>query len=333
MIDTDVYSMRLRDRMIDRASQRLLITRLAKSEQEADLSEPVNCDGLGRIRHFRRQTSENWPPNSLPLDPACAALGIPATDELRAQVFQNAGCNWRCWYCYVPFPLLAAAEKHAEWIDSTELVARYAVEPDRPKVLVLSGGQPDLVPEWTLWMVRALKAAGLADSTYLWIDDNLSTDYFWRYLSPGEVDAITASPALGRVGCFKGFDEASFAFTTRADVALFERQFDLFARHLRTGTDCYAYATFTGPEPTAATRGIPAFMDKLQRIHELLPLRTVPLEVALWGPVHSRMDAARRNSLETQRRAVDAWTAELTRRFTADQRAMPVHLVPVGPDG
>jgi hypothetical protein len=44
-----------------------LITRFYGTEHEKDLSEPPNCDGLGRVRHFVRQTSMGWPPNPLPL--------------------------------------------------------------------------------------------------------------------------------------------------------------------------------------------------------------------------------------------------------------------------
>ena len=65
-------------------------------------------EGFGRIRHFRRSTSPGWPSNPLPIDPACKFLGTPAEDVARAQVFQNAVCNWRCWYCFVPFELLSA---------------------------------------------------------------------------------------------------------------------------------------------------------------------------------------------------------------------------------
>ena len=88
-VDTDGYSRRLRARIVDVDQRRLLVTRLAGSEQEPDISEPVNCGGLGRIRHFRRETSTGWPSNSLPIDPACAALGMPPADLLRAQVFQT----------------------------------------------------------------------------------------------------------------------------------------------------------------------------------------------------------------------------------------------------
>jgi hypothetical protein len=106
LIDTDTVSEHYRGRAVDLHTKRLLITNFRGTAQEPDLSEPPNCDGFGRVRHFRRATSAGWPANPLPIDPACKALGLPATEQLRAQVFQNAVCNWRCWYCFVPFNLL-----------------------------------------------------------------------------------------------------------------------------------------------------------------------------------------------------------------------------------
>src|SRR5262245_1494049 len=92
-IDTLAWSRRLRDASIDLERQKLLMTNFSGSKQEKDLSEPANCEGHGRIRHFRRRTTAGWPENPLPLDPAYKALGMPRVDVLRAQAFQNAACN------------------------------------------------------------------------------------------------------------------------------------------------------------------------------------------------------------------------------------------------
>lgn len=91
IIDTDKFSSVLRQKSVDLSSHRLLITRLAGSEQEGDLSAPPNCNGFGRIRHFRRKTSDGWPPNPLPIDPACKALGLNATDELETEGLETEG--------------------------------------------------------------------------------------------------------------------------------------------------------------------------------------------------------------------------------------------------
>ncbi len=76
-------------------------------------------------------------------------------------MFQNAACNWRCWYCFVPFDLLGAAK--GIWVTPRELVERYASVDPRPPMIDLTGGQPDLTPEWVPWMMKALIDARLQE--------------------------------------------------------------------------------------------------------------------------------------------------------------------------
>lgn len=163
-------------------------------------------------------------------------------------LFQNAACNWRCWYCFVPFKLLDANENLASWLTADRLVDLY-LEAGLPAPMIdLSGGQPELTPEWVPWMMDALTRRGLSKKVYLWSDDNLSNDYFWQMLSPEEIKRVREYEMYGKVGCFKGFDGSSFAFNTRASPDIFERQFALFKRYLALGIDMYAYATLTAPD-------------------------------------------------------------------------------------
>jgi uncharacterized Fe-S cluster-containing radical SAM superfamily protein len=323
-IDTDEFSATLRHRSIDLPNRRVLISRLSDSEQEGDLTVPPNCGGFGRIRHFRRSTTTGWPSNPLPIDPACQRLGLTGVDSMRAQVFQNAACNWRCWYCYVPFSLLAAKPSRSEWFTADQLIDRYRAEPNPPAVIDLSGGQPDLAPEWLVWTMDALDKAQLSSSVYLWSDDNLSNYYYFEYLSDVERERIVRFPNYGRVCCLKGFNDESFHFNTRAAPYLFERQFDILERLVREGLDIYCYATFTAPLIQAVATDIPRFMDRLQRIDPKLPLRLVPLEVQIFGTVEPRLNEIHRQALKNQLVAVEVWQRELDIRFSTTERSMPI---------
>src|SRR4051794_40575331 len=157
-IDTARVSEKYRAEALDAEGRRLLMTNFHGSEQEKDLTEPANCRGFGRIRHFRRGGQGDWPENPLPIVPVCRSLGLPITEGLRAQVFQNAVCNWRCWYCYVDFKLLAANRKHSEWLGPKDLIDLYLAEHEPPAMIDLSGGQPDLVPEWVPWMIKEVRS-------------------------------------------------------------------------------------------------------------------------------------------------------------------------------
>jgi uncharacterized Fe-S cluster-containing radical SAM superfamily protein len=298
---------RMRARIIHPQRREILISRLIGSAQEDDFSAPVNCGGLGRVRHFQRQTAPGWPDNVLPIDPAAAALNRPAAAMMEAQVFQNAACAWRCWYCFVPFELLGGDERRAQWITADELVARYAALEARPPILDLSGGSPDLTPEWVPWTIEALARAGIADSTYLWSDDNLSTDLVFEVMTDDQRKMMRA-PNYGRVCCFKGYDAESFAFNTGAEPASYERQFERFERYLELGIDLYAYATFTGPALNGVEEKVSRFHDRLRSIWPALPARTVPLRIEQFGPVVSRN--AHRNlsvPLAAQEVAIRVW--------------------------
>ena len=65
-------------------------------------------------------------------------------------------------------------------------------------------------------------------------------------------------------------------------------------------------------------------------MHELLPLRTVPLEIAVWGPVEGRVRERHQLALRHQHDVVAAWNDQLERRFSAAQRALRVDEVAVG---
>jgi uncharacterized Fe-S cluster-containing radical SAM superfamily protein len=336
-IPTDKFSASLREKGIDLERKAILISRFTDSEQEKDLTVPPNCGGFGRVRHFRRKASTTgWPQNPLPIDPACRALGIEASDLFRAQVFQNAVCNWRCWYCFVPFRMLDGREENGAWLSADQLVDLYVAESAdaRPQMIDLSGGQPDLVPEWVPWMMRALRDRGLEGNVYLWSDDNLSNDYFWQYLSDADRELMATFRGYGRVACFKGFDSDSFSFNTTAAPELFDRQFDLFGRVLKLGLDMYAYTTFTARRSDGIDDAMARFVDRLQALDPNLPLRTVPLEIGIFGVVRERLEKRKltvlgNNAVDNQRRAIDAWVRELERRFSSELRASSIVDVPL----
>lgn len=303
---------------MDPLRKRVLVSNFEGSQQKEDLSLPPNCGGFGRIHHFRRTQPSPWHDNPLPIDPAAKALGLGQLEEIKAQVFQNAICSWRCWYCFVDFDLLSANPKYSEFKTADELVDLYLREPERPSLIDLSGGQPDLVPEWGLWMVEALQRRDL-NSVYLWTDDNLSNDYLWRVLTSDQIRKLASFGNYGRVGCFKGFDPKSFSFNTKAHPELFKEQFALMSRLVRSRFDVYGYVTLTAADDSHIEQKIADFIDRLQEcVHANFPLRTVPLKVSVFSPTAARLGPNEERSLKIQELAVSAWNAELNRRYPPD---------------
>lgn len=332
-IDTQKFSSTLRRKSIDLATQRLLITNFRGSEQVKDFKKPPNCNGFGRVRHFHRFHSDGWPENPLPIDPAAHKLGIAGatSDTMEAQVFQTASCNWRCWYCFVPFAWLNADEDRASWLTVGELLDLYEEEPAPPHIIDLTGGQPDLTPEWVPWMMRELQRRKLDQSVYLWSDDNLSTDYFWKYLSEEDIELVKGYRNYGKVCCFKGFNSASFSFNTKVRPELFAEQLALFRRYLDLGIDLYGYATFTALDDANLATEMARFCDELQAIHTNLPLRVVPLEIVEFTPTRSRMGDSHRQAIDVQWAAVECWNAELEKRFSSEFRSRAIYEIPLLP--
>jgi uncharacterized Fe-S cluster-containing radical SAM superfamily protein len=331
-IDTERLAAHLRARAIDVEGERVLISRLTGSGQEIDLTLPATCDGYGRVRHFRHATAEGWPPNPLPIVPACRALGItPVPEMMTALVFQNAACAWRCWYCFVPEELLRADTRRSAWFTASELVELYRQIPNPPRIIDLSGGSPDLVPEWTPWMMGALQNAGLERETFLWTDDNLSTTYLFDALSIDDLDRLRAYHNYGRVCCIKGFDARSFAFNTTAAPDDYNRQFEVLRRVVGLGLDVYGYVTLTSPHADGIAPGVTDLVDRLQAVDPNFPLRVVPLRIQVFTPLQQRLagDTERERSLSVQEEAIAAWNAELSRRFSAELRAVSICDVPL----
>lgn len=323
---------RNRDKAVDRMNRTVLISQLSDSLQEADLTVPPNCGGYGRIRHFRKETSDGWPSNPLPIVPACRSLKIEQVpDEMRAQLFQNAICPWRCWYCFVPYDHLGGDPRTSKMLTCEELVELYKVEFDRPTIIVLSGGSPGLVPEWRLWMMEALESAGLHRDTYLWSDDDLSSDFMFSTLSAKERARMERYENYGQVCCFKGYDPDSFNFNCRADQSQYHMQFELMRKTLQLDIDVYVYVTLTSPFLEQIKDGVRRFMDELQQLSEFLPLRTVPLEVVTeFEPLIRRgVDKEMRRSITGQRIAIDVWSEQIESRFSPEMRQRNIVDIPL----
>jgi hypothetical protein len=185
----------------------------------------------------------------------------------------------------------------------------------------LTGGQPDLVPEWIVWMLEERSRRGLDSAVFIWSDDNLSNAYFWEKLTAAQRRVMFDAPAYGKVCCFKGFDETSFAFNTGAAPEFFERQFRLIKRLVcETPLDLYAYVTFTSPDGRNVEAAMRTFVDRLQEVDEALPLRTVPLQISTFAPTRSRMTEDHTRALAVQNEAVAAWRQELDARFALEDR-------------
>ena len=327
--DPERLASTLRERVIRVSQKQILLARFYGTQQEQDVTSGINCGGYGRLHQYNRP-SQRWVPEPIPEEPAAWRLDLNPSQTRLAQLFQNSACDFRCWYCFVDRASLSGTSEDARFMTTDEMVELY-IGGDMPSpVIVLTGGQPDITPEWTVWMMQSLKKYGLSNSTYLWQDDNLSCGYTWIHLSSQERDLIRSYHNYGRCCCLKSFTPEGFAETTGAEPRFFDRQFELLGKLVTWGVDIYVYLTLTISAVKSLDREMSRFMDRLQsEIHPNIPLRVVPLEIEEYTPTLGRLTKERRSALENQYSALQAWQEELDKRFSSEDLSRPIYDVSI----
>ena len=295
------------------------MSKIGDSKQKEDLSVPSNCLGFGRIHHFKKQVDLNWIEDNLPAYPAFYALNLPYQDRINAQVFQISKCNLNCWYCFVPEELRSGSNKNSAWFTADELINLYNDEKEKSLVIDLSGGNPELVPEWTIEMMHSLLEKGISKSVYLWSDDSLTTNAFYKYLSDENIQFLINYKNYGKVCCFKGFDYDSFSFNTSLPKYAFYMQKELFRKYYSLGIDLYGYITLTTDNVDNIDIKIKNFIDYLQSIHKNLPLRVVPLKILVFKAMEHRLTIEKKRALINQEIVLKAWKNELNKRFNEEE--------------
>jgi len=222
-----------------------------------------------------------------------------------------------------------ASRKHSEFKTADELLLLFLAEPKRPKLIDLSGGQPDIIPEWPVRMMEALKRKNLDDQYFLWVDDNLSVYFPWEFLSDNDFTLMRTYKNFARVGCFKGFSGESFQENTRARPELLTRQIDIISRWVKLGVDTYGYITLTTSSLNGMRGSLRAFMNSVQnKVGHFFLLRTIPLEILKFTPTTARMRDAERKAMENQYSVLAAWMDEIDDRFSSKERNLPIYCVP-----
>lgn len=323
LIDSDRLATTMRARIFKPYSKQLLIANLRGTLEAQDSYTELNCDGLGRVRTFANflmhadggDVTERSRIRRMLLE------GYPQRNETRTQVFQLAGCAWRCWYCYVDEDRLSGDPRVGKWMNCDELVDLYFKGENPPDVLDLSGGQPDLVPIWPGLMLEALRRSGKERHVFLRSEDNLT---FPLSADPAEgkhYEELIAWGKYSRIGCFKGFDEASFSQNTGAKPEFFARQMEVAKSIVERGISFFAHATFTAVPDERIGQKVGKFIDGLQRVHHYLPLRVVPLTIRAVPAWAGRRVGAQGDSQSGQDMALDAWFNEICKRFSLNDRS------------
>lgn len=307
---------------IDLKTEKILLAKIEGSDQEQDLTEKPTCGGFARIHHFRRNIKD-WIDDPLPIDPANRYFGIQdGQPQINVQVFQLPICNMNCWYCFVPDNLRRLDSKNSKWFSVKEIVDRLEKECVDRSVIDLSGGNPELTPEWPLWLARELKRRNLDWKYYIWSDDTLSTENMFKYLTDEEIDELSQYKNYGKVCCFKGFDAESYEFNCSLPKRLFYDTFKILKKYIQRGFDVYGYITLTTNDVEDIETKIGNFMDLVQKeVTKNFILRIIPLKIFQFTPTKGRMIKKKDSlqALKNQEIVLNAWKKELKKRFSSKE--------------
>lgn len=304
-------------KVYDPDNHKAFLAKIQGSEQEQDLTLPANCNGFGRIRHFRRFQYTDWIPDPLPIDPALNYLKRENSDILLTECFQIALCNLNCWYCFVPKAMKLGSETCGAWFSANQIIHEMLAADGLPQVIVLSGGNPEIAPAWPLSLMKALEKKGVTNKFYLWSDDALSLDYFHEVLSKREIEYMVHYTGYGKVCCFKGYNDLSCQFNTQNNLLYYHDQLRRFRRYYEDGFDLYGYVTFTTPELTNMEQELQKFFDDLRRIHPLMPLRVIPLRITLYESVRS-LNKEQMSAYENQFAVLEVWLNLIAKNFDSN---------------
>lgn len=264
----------LRNKLINFNKKEIQISNLYESNESKDKYTIINCNGYGRIRKI---TSYGIHYSSMRFPKKKFIRNESVEGELITQVFQIAGCNWRCWYCFVDKELVCGNEKRTKFFSCDDLIELYLKNENKSYNIDLSGGNPDIAPEWCLWFMKSLEKCNLKGIVSLWVDDNLGTDYLFTKISKKDREYMASFPKHVRLCCIKGYDDDSIIFNVRNKNASLKMQLKRLEQLIQEGFEVIVYLTFVGPKGNISKEKIETLFYMLYNINPHLPLRCIPI--------------------------------------------------------
>lgn len=187
-------------------------------------------------------------------------------------VYQLKACNLHCPYCYVDERLKDGIEDDSSRFFTIPEIVKAFLEERRRSPLPLnrirpSGGEPTLVPEQWVELLRELEYQDLSKEVHVQSDTNLTTGHFMEELErSGEIErglleSVASYRNFSLLTSFKGTDPQNYAENTGTSVKLAEKLLEealfSFERYMDAGIDAYPF--FYNPNPET----LEEFIDRL----------------------------------------------------------------------
>lgn len=269
------------------------LVQLLGSEQENDIRSgkaPSDIfDGVARVKTYVKLQDVGWgvSPRDYEFDQpyqiGAQRLGCSWNEANLAVVFQAAGCNLSCDYCFVGEEgesVVVSPHEMVEVYNNYRKVVREAGGTPA-RVVRISGGEPFLQQEELAEVIRA----PWPRDVLLWVDTNLTIEPTYELM-----EALFRGPdnCLGRVvvcGCFKPHLEQ--AATEHPGVTGLDRQRSIAQRLVGHSIECFFYwpcalqfpEDMESPDPIRWRGRALRACEFLQGVDKNAPLRTTFLRI------------------------------------------------------
>ena len=307
---------------------KFLMCKILYDNEEIKKKLNVNLDDFGRVRTFYRKKFDDWNSDPIPIDIIEKKFNYKKLDKIDIQMLEVAKCNLHCWWCYLPDKIRRINNEYMRWFSPEELVDLFIRDNKECKSIYLSGGNPELVPDFIYSFMKELDKRDLAKDILLWSDDVLTTDYQFQ-MEKDKLDYMLKYNNYIKLCCLKGFDEESFAFNTLLDKNIFNEQLERLKKHIELGFDVYCYIILTCKSLDNIEQKINDLIKKLQDISYYLPLRVIPIKIEEFDAVTARLNEDRKQSMNNQYEVLKIWNKVINSIYTQEEINLNIYEIKI----
>lgn len=299
--------MSVRDHVYRVSDGAVLFANLLDTQEAADSCHQINHGGFGRIRIFKnfsfhietdilerrkffRLSSEGeW------------------CDQFQTQVFQIGVCPFRCRYCFVDRENLDGTNPNSSFFKPTDILQMFLESWPNICNLDLSGGSPDLCPEFLFELLTEIERINLKGKVTIWVESNLDIRYYSKF-PLDKINYISTFPNFHLLCSLKGWNTSSVAYNTR-NTASFDKQLDGLGFFIQHNFPLSVYLVFIG-QKIADYNEVVTLFQQLYHISHELPEYCVPLYIKKF---HAQRECGYQflNTYDDQRRAATWWDEQI----------------------
>ena len=271
-------------------------------------------------------------------------------------------CPLNCWHCYLEECLKNSCqycgripncdrtrretlEIKTDWFSAKKIVDSFLEQRDidashnlESNVLRITGGEPLLIPNFILEILKELKSRGLDKEIFVWTETNLIPliakigDFY--VISDEILEELVNFSNFCIHPCFHGLNESEFQVITGASLKRYDLLFDALRRLLKNGIDVYP----TFGSNVSNKDSIELFYERISQIDSSLPLRFALIEYSFNYPaVIERMEyysslGISKPGTYDKNQSIEVWNRLLNKHFKKNYTDLPRHLIPYSND-